>query len=103
MYIIGIFPANITYFWLIYFFRSIPESVRWLLANEKRDKAKGIVCKAAKVNNVTLSESLLDSFKKDIASNVSCYSIFKKIRLHPGSRTNKFTSAKIIIKTQYYK
>ncbi|RZC05036.1 organic cation transporter protein [Asbolus verrucosus] len=51
------------YYWII------PESVRWLLANKKREKAKGIVCRAAEVNNVTLSESLMDSFKKSFSDD----------------------------------
>lgn len=47
----------IIYYWFV------PESVRWLLAREKSNKAKKIVCKAAKVNNVVLSENLMNSFK----------------------------------------
>lgn len=47
----------IIYYWFV------PESVRWLLAREKSGKAKTIVCQAAKINNVVLSENLLDSFE----------------------------------------
>lgn len=47
------------YFWMI------PESVRWLLANEKRKKAKVIICKVAKANKVILSDNVLDTFKED--------------------------------------
>lgn len=47
------------------FYRLIPESVRWLLAKQKDQKAKGIVCKAAKMNGVTLSVSLLESFQTE--------------------------------------
>lgn len=52
-------------------YRFIPESVRWLLAKDKNQKAKGIVCKAAKANKVILSENLLESFKEDDALNVT--------------------------------
>ncbi|XP_018566487.1 organic cation transporter protein isoform X2 [Anoplophora glabripennis] len=47
------------YYWIV------PESVRWLLANEKNDKAKKIVFKVAKFNNVVLSDNLVDSFKEE--------------------------------------
>ncbi|GLV48574.1 uncharacterized protein CBL_06013 [Carabus blaptoides fortunei] len=47
----------VAYYWLI------PESVRWLLAKQKGNRAKEIVCRAAKMNGVTLSESLLSSFE----------------------------------------
>lgn len=48
----------IGYYWII------PESVRWLLANSKNEKAKKIICRAAKINNVTLSDTLMDSLKE---------------------------------------
>jgi OCT family organic cation transporter-like MFS transporter 4/5 len=53
------------YYWII------PESVRWLLANEKNEKAKGIINRVAEVNNVTLSESLLASFTKSTSTDVT--------------------------------
>lgn len=40
----------------------IPESVRWLMANSENQKAKLVITKAAKVNNVILSEALLNTF-----------------------------------------
>lgn len=40
----------------------IPESVRWLMANSENQKAKLVITKAAKVNNVILSEVLLNTF-----------------------------------------
>ncbi|KAJ3654670.1 hypothetical protein Zmor_013844 [Zophobas morio] len=57
-----IVSAPAVLFFVYYWF--IPESVRWLLANQKRERAKKIICKAAKFNKVTLSESLLASFQK---------------------------------------
>lgn len=48
----------VVYYWFV------PESVRWLIAREENNKAKKIVCKAAKVNNVVLSENLLNTFKE---------------------------------------
>lgn len=48
----------------------IPESVRWLLANEKRRKAKKIICKVARANKVILSDLLLDTFKEDSSLTV---------------------------------
>lgn len=50
-------------------YRFIPESVRWLLAKEKNVKAKGIVCRVAKTNNVKLSVSLLNSFDEEEMKN----------------------------------
>lgn len=47
------------------FYRIVPESVRWLLANRKNERAKEIVCTVAKVNKVTLSSALMDSFKEN--------------------------------------
>ncbi|CAG9766667.1 unnamed protein product [Ceutorhynchus assimilis] len=47
----------IAYYWMI------PESVRWLMANSENQKAKSIVLKAAKVNRVELSESLMSTFE----------------------------------------
>lgn len=47
------------YFWLV------PESIRWLLANEKRERAKTLVYKVAKLNKVTLSDGLLNSFDEE--------------------------------------
>ncbi|KAJ8912268.1 hypothetical protein NQ315_008859 [Exocentrus adspersus] len=47
------------YYWVI------PESVRWLLANKKNQKAKKIVFKVAKVNKVILSHNVVDSFKEE--------------------------------------
>lgn len=49
----------ISYYWFL------PESVRWLLAKEKDKEAENIVCRVAKVNKVTLSDSFMDNFKKD--------------------------------------
>lgn len=57
-----------------YFFRMVPESVRWLLANDKQEKAKQIICKAAKVNNVILSSNVLDALKEVAPLHVN-YSI----------------------------
>lgn len=48
----------IIYYWFV------PESVRWLIAKEENNKAKKIVCKAAKINKVVLSEDILNSFKE---------------------------------------
>lgn len=55
----------IIYYWFV------PESVRWLIAREESSKAKKIVCRAAKVNNVVLSENLLNSFKNQQQSDSS--------------------------------
>lgn len=52
------------YILLFFIYRIIPESVRWLLANSKNEKAKKIICRAAKINNVTLSDTLMDSLKE---------------------------------------
>lgn len=53
----------IGYYWLI------PESVRWLMANSQKQKAKQVVIKVAKFNKVQLSESLLSSFAENQSKN----------------------------------
>ena len=45
------------------FLRFIPESVRWLLARQKNSRAGKIVKRAARVNGVILSDSLLSGFE----------------------------------------
>lgn len=47
----------LVYYWLV------PESVRWLIARNKRESAGKIIRKAAKVNRKELSLALLDNFK----------------------------------------
>ncbi|KAF7272809.1 hypothetical protein GWI33_014435 [Rhynchophorus ferrugineus] len=51
------------YYWII------PESVRWLLANSRSQKARSIVLKVAKYNRVELSETLLMSFDPKTVAN----------------------------------
>ncbi|XP_060531615.1 organic cation transporter protein isoform X2 [Cylas formicarius] len=48
----------VVYYWII------PESVRWLMAKSENGKAKKIVEKVAKINKVTLSTTLIDSFQE---------------------------------------
>lgn len=49
----------------LFYYWMIPESVRWLLANEKNRKAKAVIYKVAEVNKVVLSDHVKDSFKED--------------------------------------
>ncbi|XP_050743154.1 organic cation transporter protein isoform X3 [Drosophila biarmipes] len=46
------------YFWLV------PESVRWLIARNRREQAGDIIRRAAKVNRRDVSIELMDSFKQ---------------------------------------
>nr|XP_023022775.1 organic cation transporter protein-like [Leptinotarsa decemlineata] len=46
------------YYWII------PESVQWLLANGKKAEAKQVILKVAKINKVTISNSLKDYLDK---------------------------------------
>lgn len=41
--------------------RAIPESLRWLISNEKYDEIDVYMTRAAKVNKVTLPEKLKDA------------------------------------------
>lgn len=44
-------------------FRIVPESVRWLMAKQRNKKAYKIIKKAAKVNNVVLSDLVMATFQ----------------------------------------
>jgi len=46
----------VLYYWLV------PESVRWLLAKKRYNKASRIVRKAAAINGVVLSDTILATF-----------------------------------------
>lgn len=48
---------------LIVYYWFVPESVRWLIARNEREKAGKIIRKAAKVNRKDLSAALLENFK----------------------------------------
>lgn len=48
----------VAYFWLV------PESVRWLLARNRREQAGAIIRRAAKVNRRDISVELMASFKQ---------------------------------------
>lgn len=69
--------------------RFVTESVRWLLAKEKNDKAKGIVCKVAEVNNVKLSALLMDSFKEEttVEDSQNNHDILPTLKLIVKSKT----------------
>uniref|UniRef100_T1PK99 Major Facilitator Superfamily protein n=1 Tax=Musca domestica TaxID=7370 RepID=T1PK99_MUSDO len=49
----------VAYYWFV------PESVRWLIARNKRESAGKIIRKAAEVNKKELSMALLDNFKSN--------------------------------------
>ncbi len=51
---------------LFVFYRVIPESVRWLVANKKYTEAECVLRKAAKFNGVSLPEDPFDVKKKSL-------------------------------------
>lgn len=53
----------IVYYWLV------PESVRWLIARNRKEKAGQIIRKAAQVNRKELSVNLLANFQLEVSSN----------------------------------
>jgi MFS transporter, OCT family, solute carrier family 22 (organic cation transporter), member 4/5 len=53
----------VLYYWLV------PESVRWLLAKKRYNKASRIVRKAAAINGVVLSDTILATFCESSDSN----------------------------------
>lgn len=52
----------IVYYWLV------PESVRWLIARNRKEKAGQIIRKAAQVNRKELSLTLLANFQAEISA-----------------------------------
>ncbi|KAG5886490.1 hypothetical protein JTB14_014673 [Gonioctena quinquepunctata] len=67
------------YYW------AIPESVRWLLANKRKEEAREILFTAAKINKVTLSQSALAFLNDDSSNNYddsggdTMFSVFKEM------------------------
>ncbi|XP_045769128.1 organic cation transporter protein-like isoform X1 [Maniola jurtina] len=55
-FILVAYPPSLLFLSYIYF---LPESIRWLLSKGRREEALEIVLKAAKMNNVTLSDETM--------------------------------------------
>jgi len=68
---------------LIYVFRFLPESVRWLLARGRKDEAREILEKVAKENKVHISEDVYESLAEEpvAKSGVSVLDLFRYKRL----------------------
>ncbi|XP_032516723.2 organic cation transporter protein-like isoform X2 [Danaus plexippus] len=58
-FILVVYPPSLLFLSYIYF---LPESIRWLLSKGRREEAFKIVTKAAKMNNVTLSDETIRQF-----------------------------------------
>lgn len=55
-FILVVYPPSLLFLTYIYF---LPESIRWLLSKGRKEEAVEIIMKAAKMNNVTLSEETM--------------------------------------------
>ncbi|XP_023935702.2 organic cation transporter protein-like isoform X2 [Bicyclus anynana] len=55
-FILVVYPPSLLFISYIYF---LPESIRWLLTKGRKEEALQIVMKAAKMNNVTLSDETM--------------------------------------------
>lgn len=55
-FILVVYPPSLLFLLYIYF---LPESIRWLLSKGRKEEAVEIIMKAAKMNNVTLSEETM--------------------------------------------
>ncbi|CAH2241420.1 jg15617 [Pararge aegeria aegeria] len=55
-FILVVYPPSLLFISYIYF---LPESIRWLLSKGRKEEALEIVMKAAKMNNVTLSDETI--------------------------------------------
>lgn len=66
----------VAYYWII------PESVRWLMITGKTDKAADILIKAARINNVNLSQATirkLYDIKPNVMNNAGNYAEIQKL------------------------
>lgn len=61
-FILVVYPPALLFLSYIYF---LPESIRWLLSKGKKKEAIKIIKRAAKMNNVTLSEETLRELTED--------------------------------------
>lgn len=55
-FILVVYPPSLLFISYIYF---LPESIRWLLSKGRKEEAVEIIMRAAKMNNVTLSEETM--------------------------------------------
>lgn len=55
-FILVVYPPSLLFISYIYF---LPESIRWLLSKGRRDEALEIILRAAKMNNVVLSDDIM--------------------------------------------
>lgn len=69
----------ITFVWLV------PESVRWLMVNGKVDEAKSILTKAAKMNNISLSDGTLEPLQSPSKGKGETITMSKEIPTKPDT------------------
>ncbi|CAH2047613.1 unnamed protein product, partial [Iphiclides podalirius] len=61
-FILVVYPPSLLFLSYIYL---LPESIRWLLSQNRKEEAVEIIMRAAKMNNVTLSEETLSQLKTE--------------------------------------
>lgn len=61
-FILVVYPPSLLFLLYIYL---LPESIRWLLSKGRKEEAVEIIMKAAKTNNVTLSEETMKQITEE--------------------------------------
>ncbi|XP_013141700.1 PREDICTED: organic cation transporter protein-like [Papilio polytes] len=61
-FILVVYPPSLLFLSYIYF---LPESIRWLLSQNRKEEAVEIIMKAAKMNNVTLSDETMRQLQSE--------------------------------------
>lgn len=61
-FILVVYPPSLLFISYVYF---LPESMRWLLSKGRKEEAVKIIMKAAKMNNVTLSDETMKQLTEE--------------------------------------
>ncbi|KNC32287.1 Organic cation transporter protein [Lucilia cuprina] len=84
----------IVYYWLV------PESVRWLIARNRKEKAGQIIRKAAQVNRKELSVALLANFQTDNSSETNRNNADMKLGKEKAEKYEIWLAVKAVFKSK---